>query len=115
MSVIGACIVPHPPLIVPEIGKGQEAAIQSTIDAYNEVARHIAELKPDTLVVATPHSVMYADYFHISPGENAKGDLSGFGAPRVKFAVEYDKELAATISEAALSSGHLCRIPGRAR
>ena len=28
MSIIGAFIVPHPPIILPEIGKGEEKKIQ---------------------------------------------------------------------------------------
>ena len=28
MAVIGAVMVPHPPLIIPEVGRGEEKAIQ---------------------------------------------------------------------------------------
>ena len=34
MSVKIAVMVPHPPLIIPEVGKGEEKAISSTISAY---------------------------------------------------------------------------------
>ena len=56
--------------------------IQATIDSYKEVAEEIRQINPDTIVVVTPHSIMYADYFHISPGEHAKGDFAQFGAPQ---------------------------------
>ncbi|HPU63908.1 MAG TPA: AmmeMemoRadiSam system protein B, partial [Mobilitalea sp.] len=92
MSILGAFIVPHPPLIIPQIGKGEEKKIQKTIDSYHEVARRIAELKPNTIIVTTPHSVLYSDYFHISPGSRAKGDFRRFGARDVSFSVEYDEE-----------------------
>ncbi|CRZ35656.1 uncharacterized protein (TIGR00296 family)/AmmeMemoRadiSam system protein A/AmmeMemoRadiSam system protein B [Herbinix hemicellulosilytica] len=92
MSILGAFIVPHPPLIIPQIGKGEEKKIQKTIDSYHEVARRIAELKPDTIIITTPHSVMYSDYFHISPGSGAKGDFRRFGARDISFSVEYDEE-----------------------
>lgn len=39
--IAGAYMVPHPPLIVPEVGRGQEKNIQNTIDAYHEVGRSI--------------------------------------------------------------------------
>ena len=74
MAVLAAYMVPHPPLIIPDIGKGTESAIQSTIDAYRKAAEKIGSLKPDTIVVISPHQVMYADYFHISPGDGADGD-----------------------------------------
>ena len=37
MGILGAFVVPHPPLIIPEVGKGQERGIQKTIDAYQMV------------------------------------------------------------------------------
>ena len=71
MSIIAAYMVPHPPMIIPQIGRGNEKQIQETIDAYRNVAREIATLKPETIIISSPHSVMYSDYFHISPGKNA--------------------------------------------
>jgi MEMO1 family protein len=93
MSICGAFMVPHPPLIVPEVGRGEENKIAATIDAYRKVAQSIAELKPETIVITSPHSVMYADYFHISPGSEADGNLGQFGAPEVSFHVAYDELL----------------------
>ena len=75
MSVAAAYMVPHPPLIVPEVGRGQEQGIAGTADAYRRVAEEIASIRPDTIVVASPHAVMYQDYFHISPGTEAAGDF----------------------------------------
>ena len=92
MSVLGAFMLPHPPLIVPEIGRGEEKKIQKTVDAYHTAARKIAELKPETIIVCSPHSVMYADYFHISPGSHAQGDFGQFRAGQVKMDIPYDME-----------------------
>ena len=92
MSITTAYIVPHPPLIVPEVGKGQEKTIQATIDSYHIIARQIAEIKPDTIIITSPHSIMYADYIHISPGKDARGSLKQFGAPATNHA-EYDTSL----------------------
>lgn len=102
MSVMAAFMVPHPPMIVPAIGRGREAQIQETIRAYEQVAEEIAELRPETIVITSPHSVMYADYFHISPGKRAKGSFSDFGASQVKFAEEYDEEL---VNQICLEAG----------
>ncbi len=111
MSIIAAACVPHPPLIVPEIGKGEEEKIQSTIDSYKIVASRIKELDPDTIVVTSPHSIMYADYFHISPGSKASGDFSNFRAPRVNFMIKYDTKFTDSLSnlcnEKKISAGTL--------
>ena len=66
MSIVAAFAVPHPPLIIPGVGSGKEK-ISATIAAYDEVGRCIAELAPDTVVISSPHAIMYADYIHISP------------------------------------------------
>lgn len=91
MSVLGAVIVPHPPIILPEIGKGEEKKINKTIEAYRKVARMVADWNPDTVVITSPHTVLYADYFHISPGKKAGGDFLSFGAPNVKITADYDQ------------------------
>lgn len=90
MSIAAAFMVPHPPLIIPEVGRGAERLIQDTIDGYRKVAERIGRIQPDTIVVISSHQIMYADYFHISPGESARGDLGAFRAGEVKIEVSYD-------------------------
>ena len=86
MAILGAVQVPHPPL---------------TIDAFERAAKFIADLQPDTVIVSSPHSILYSDYFHISPGPSAKGSMAQFGAPQVKFTVVYDEELVRAVDAAA--------------
>ena len=91
--ISGAVIVPHPPLIVPAVGRGREREVQATAAAYRAAAGQAAEWNPEVLIITSPHCVMYTDYFHISPGQGASGDMSAFGAPRTKLTAEYDGEL----------------------
>ena len=93
MSILAAFMVPHPPMIVPEIGKGSEERVRATIRSYETVASEIAELRPDTVIITSPHATMYADYFHISPGYHAKGSFANFGVPNVTFEESYDVAL----------------------
>lgn len=101
MPISGAVIVPHPPIILPEIGRGETEKISKTIQAYQQAAGFVAGLRPDTLVVTSPHTVMYADYFHISPGEHARGDFGAFGAAQASIEADYDAELVREITKAA--------------
>lgn len=105
MSVLAGYIVPHPPLIVPSVGGGQENKIQKTIDAYKSIAIEIRDLAPDTIVVVTPHSIMYHDYIHISPGTSAKGDLRRFGDRTSELRVSYDQELVNELGICAARNG----------
>ncbi len=105
MSIIGVVIVPHPPLIVPTVGRGREREVQATIDAYRTIAKQVADWKPEVLIITSPHQIMYADYFHISPGRGASGDMSAFGAPQTRLSVEYDSALRDDIVRRAEAAG----------
>ena len=111
MPILFTCMLPHPPLIIPAVGKGEEQKIQKTIDAYHEAARQIAAHQPETIVLISPHQIMYADYFHISPGKNADGDFGQFRAPQEKMEVSYDTafvdKLCALADAKALPAGTL--------
>ena len=98
MPILAAYIVPHPPLIVPEIGRGEEKQIEATRASYVRAAEEIASLHPETIILTSPHMVMYRDYFHISPGTRAYGSFAQFRASEVRFSVEYDSELVREIS-----------------
>jgi AmmeMemoRadiSam system protein A len=105
MPIISAHILPHPPLIVPAVGKGREREIQKTIDSCLEAAKAIARDKPETIIIITPHGTTYADYYHISPGERALGSLARFGVPDVRFDVAYDTDLVSGITVSAKKRG----------
>lgn len=105
MPIVGAFMVPHPPIMLPEVGRGEEKQIEATTRAYRQVADEIAALKPETIIISSPHSIMYADYFHISPGKFAHGDMGRFRAPQVRFDVEYDTDLVEEICAISDSYG----------
>ena len=105
MSIVAAFMVPHPPMIVPAVGRGSEKQVEKTIESYERVADEIAELKPETIIISSPHSVMYSDYFHISPGVKATGSFAEFGAPQVKFEVKYDAEIVNLLANKAMVTG----------
>ena len=105
MPVLAAYMVPHPPMIVPQVGRGSEKQIAETVRAYQRAAEEIAALKPETIVISSPHAEMYADYFHLSPGGKAAGDFGRFGAPGARFEETYDTELVREICALADRQG----------
>lgn len=100
MSIVYTMTVPHPPLIIPEVGHGEEHDIQKTVDSYHAVMKKAASYHPDTVIIISPHSTMYADYIHISPGKKAHGDFGSFRAGQVKISCNYDEEFVE----------HLCQL-----
>ena len=105
MGILAGFMAPHPPLIIPDVGRGQERGIQETIEAYEKVAEEIGGLQPETIVLLSPHQTMYADYFHISPGRGAKGDFGQFGAPQARMEVSYDTAFTERLGHRQVSGG----------
>lgn len=103
MSIIAAAVVPHPPIILPEVGRGEEQKISATSKAYAEIARRVVEKNPDTVIITSPHSILYADYFHISPGDTAQGNMSRFNAGQVELKINYDTDFVKKLSDAAMN------------
>ena len=101
MAIIAAYMVPHPPMIVPEVGRGSERQVEATRTAYLRAAEDIAALQPETVIISSPHATMYADYFHLSPGREAAGSFAQFRAPQVRFRERYDVELIKTAERIA--------------
>lgn len=93
MPIIKSYLVPHPPLIIPKIGNGGENQIKKTTSSYELVAKEISEIKPDTIIISSPHTNMYGDYFHITKGKKLTGSFKQFGVPEISFAEEQDEEL----------------------
>src|SRR5574344_1606956 len=102
MPIVGAFMVPHPPIIMSEIGRGEEQKIQTTIDSYISVAKKIAELKPELIIITSPHAALYSDYFAVSPGNEAHGDMGQFNAPQVHFDETYDEVFTTALNKLCL-------------
>lgn len=101
MTILAAYAVPHPPLLIPEVGRGQERKVAATTEAYKKIALEAVAGEPDCVVILTPHGTVYSDYIHISPGDQGKGSFVAFGVPGVKLQADYDTGLIDAISEQA--------------
>jgi len=105
MPILAAFAVPHPPIIMPEVGRGEEKKIRATTDAYRESMCRAGAFRPDTVILTSPHAEMYSDYFHIAPGASAVGSLARFGAGSVRVEAGYDGEFVRALSDAAEDAG----------
>lgn len=89
--------MPHPPIIIPEVGRGEEKKAQRTIDGINELSSNIVEFNPKTIVIVTPHSYMDIDKFNFYTAANLVGGFLQFGAPKPVLSFENDVELVSKI------------------
>lgn len=101
MALLASYILPHCPVAIPEVGRGQERALPQTEEGFEKVAKEIASLHPDTIVIASPHAESYSDYFQMADGETATGSLQEYGAPQIRFRLHYDDALRKTIAQLA--------------
>ncbi len=104
MPIAAAFAVPHPPLAISGVGRGQESAISSTLEAYREIGRRIARIEPEALVIVSPHATSYYDYFHIAPGKAGSGDFSAYGDPDDVVTAAYDQPLVRAITNEAIKA-----------
>ena len=112
MTILAAVAVPHPPVIFPEVGKGREQDINKTIQSYREVMKFVANFKPSTIVLTTPHSELYGDYFHVAGGTGANGEFARFGAPQVKLHTDYDTEFVSALEQTCKERNFPCGTLG---
>lgn len=89
----GAYLMPHPPVIIPEIGKGSEEACSDLIKGLNKIADHIQELEPETIIVITPHGPVFSDGIAIGYDQILKGNLGLFGYDQLECKKMNDVEL----------------------
>jgi len=100
-----AAIVPHPPIMVAEVGRGEEAKVQATRDSMQALAGKLQEMQPDTLVVITPHGTLFSDVITLPAESTLAGDLSRFRAPQVRLEYERDRELGELVLRCAAERG----------
>ena len=95
--IVNGYILPHPPILIPEVGKGEEQRAQKTLNGVENVVRDICQDQPETIILTTPHAPFFKDYAYISGGEMLFGDLGRFGREDVTFQTENDLELVESI------------------
>lgn len=104
MPIVAAYALPHPPLIIPSVGRGDERRIQATIDACREVARRVVAHAPDTIIVSSPHAPAYQDAFAICCDNRLEGDMRQFRSSE-SMACNVDVELSRAIEHASSDAG----------
>jgi AmmeMemoRadiSam system protein A len=79
LLVYGA-LVPHPPIIIAEIGGAQRKKAEKTVQAMESLGKRLAAVKPETLLIFSPHGPVFQDGLALRGGRRLSGDLARFGA-----------------------------------
>ena len=78
-------LCPHPPIIIPEIGKNKRQKVKKTINSFQDLAEEISELDIDLLITISPHGPVFRDAISVSRKDKLTGDFSDFGYPEITF------------------------------
>lgn len=98
-KILSRYLMPHPPIIIPEIGQGEEEKVRKTIDSMKEIASEIKELKPKTIVIITPHGPLFKDAIAVSDIDSIYGDFAKFGNEDVRLNKDVNTKLTQKIIE----------------
>jgi len=109
-KILGAYLMPHPPIILKEVGRGEEKKVNKTVEAMETIARDIQEKKPKNIIVITPHGPVFSDGVAISVMKELKGNMGQFGAREVKFIKENNQELVNKIISYANRENIVCAM-----
>lgn len=101
MKIQGFYLLPHPPIIIPEVGTGEERKIKNTGNAFREIAKEVQQKAPHTIILITPHGTMFNDAINLVYEDTLRGSLKQFGVPNVKMEVKINKSLTNKIFEIA--------------
>jgi MEMO1 family protein len=99
-------IAPHPPIMVPEVGRESIASVVDSIDAMAELTKRVIDSRAETVILISPHAPLEADSFVAYEGPEVTADFSNFSAPQIVFTAAVDEEVLSAIREAAASQNY---------
>lgn len=105
MSVVLGVVVPHPPIIIPEIGGRELENARQTVEAFKEAARRVVSSTVETVIIITPHGPVHRDAVAILADEVLRGDFGKFRAPGLSFQIENDLELVEELRKVSGENG----------
>jgi AmmeMemoRadiSam system protein A/AmmeMemoRadiSam system protein B len=112
-SVVFAGIAPHPPIMVPEVGREAIAEVRGSIEAMQELTERIIESGAETVVLVSPHAPLDTRAFVAYDDAQLYGDFANFRAPDARVEAPLDEELLQAISRASSEQGYeVMRIHG---
>jgi len=100
-----AYIAPHPPIIIPEIGRGEEKKIASTSKALKTISKEVKQIEPETIIIITPHAKMHRGAVTINTAPLIEGTMAQFGCPDLRFSAKNDLRIVKEIIKKCKKTG----------
>ena len=100
-SVVFAGIAPHPPIMVPEVGREAIVEVRDSIDAMADLTERVLRTGAETVVMISPHAPLEPDAFVAYDGPELYADFANFRAPTATVQAQLDDELLSEITRIA--------------
>lgn len=101
-NILGGYLLPHPPIILKEIGGRDKNHVVDTINGMKAISKDIKKKCPSTIIVITPHGPLFTDAISISVDKKLYGDFGRFGHWQLRFEYENNLELVEKIIQNSL-------------
>ena len=96
-KIVFGAIMPHPPILVPEIGKKRIREAEKSKKSLEEIARRLKNLSLDTLIVFTPHGEVGYSSVPVYTSHIFEGNFGMFGVAKPSFSFKGDPALGLAI------------------
>ena len=104
--IVFSGIAPHPPIMVPEVGREAISEVVGSIEAMAEFTRRIIDNGAQTVVLISPHAPLERNSFVAYQAPTLYGSFANFRAPETVVEFELDRELLNAIIEIADEDGY---------
>lgn len=101
MSLVFAAITPHPPLLIPNIGKEELKKIERTKLALEQLEQDLYLTKPDVVAIVSPHGSLFSDAFSVNGHTHFVSAFEQFGDFSTKMEWKGADNIAAHIAHRA--------------
>jgi len=79
MPLVFSAITPHPPVLIPEIGKENLKKIKKTQAAMEQLEQIFYASKPESVLIISPHGKIFDDSFNFNLSPNYVASFKEFG------------------------------------
>jgi len=79
MSLVFAAVTPHPPVLMPEIGKEASTKAEKSKKAFKKLEEELYVSKPDIIIIITPHGEILEKAFLININPDFETNFEEFG------------------------------------
>ncbi|MFH1173352.1 MAG: AmmeMemoRadiSam system protein B [bacterium] len=101
--LVFSAIAPHPPIIIPTVGKENLAQLNATVEAMEKLEEKLFNCQPEVIIIISPHGPLLADAFTVNVNTDYLGNLEDFGDFTTQLNFKNDLDLVSQIKNCALS------------